>query len=297
MSDAGPAGAELGGIVEHSTGIDWVRTIIEDTAEARELADWADEQHRADEQQGSAARPYFFQGYKGWRTASVSHGWYQGALILESSSGAAGPTAIRLRRSTGRTTRLDAQVTVRLSAPRSDCAELSTLRSTERTEYRRSSQALTGLSSQSDGLCIGTVGRRTAPRYLRCYDKGVQSKAAPPGLVWRWELEAKYSLAGVLWQDFQRAQDVPSWCYRSVESQWKASGCSWPLPNSERLSSPLRPPKRPPAPAATLAAWLRATVAPTLPRVLRAYSTAELLELLGISHLAQPIPGRGDGPD
>lgn len=132
-------------------------------------------------------------------------------------------------------------------------------------------------------MCIGTVGRRTAHRYARVYDKGVESQAAPVGTMWRYEIEAKKTLARALWQDFQTTRDVPRWCYSSCERQWKRLGRSWLLPSADDPGAVVVGEGRGPAPAEALERWLTATVRPTVPRYVAHYGVARLLEVLGIS--------------
>lgn len=135
------------------------------------------------------------------------------------------------------------------------------------------------------------MGRRIDPRYLRVYDKGVETGTQPPGVLWRHELEAKGGLAEVLWNDLPAAPDLTTWCYATVEAQWKSSGCCWPLPASREPRPALKAPEKPPAAAVTLAAWLATSVAPTLPRVLAVYSPDELVRMLGLVGILQPCPG------
>lgn len=276
------------GIESVESGVDWITHIAERKSDVEYVTALAEEVGREDAAAGSKQRSFSFMGYRGWHHARVRLGHSYGKALVQSSGSAAEYIATRLRSSSGRTTRLDVQATIRLSRPHSSFASRSISWSLASRSPKSESRIRRGFSSDSSGLAIGTVGPRTAPRYLRVYDKGVQSGTADPGVLWRLELEAKYGLAEALWQEFKTTEDPAPWCYGSLEAQWKSSDSPWLLPKSSDQRSALRAPKREPAPAVVLAGWLRTTVAPTLPRVLAVYSVGELLEVLGLSDLAMP---------
>lgn len=114
------------------------------------------------------------------------------------------------------------------------------------------------------------------------YDKGVESKAMPPGYLWRMELEAKRTLAPALWTDLRNTTDVAEWCYNSLAEQWKRSGYSWPLTASTRGGEGIAVPSRAPTDSERLAQWLRVSVAPAVGRLLRKHSAAEVRRLLAL---------------
>lgn len=122
------------------------------------------------------------------------------------------------------------------------------------------------------------------------YDKGVEADTHKPGILWRVELEAKRDLAPKLWNRLRVETDAPQLCYASCAHAWKQSGLRWPLPRSSKGYAMPAAERREPAPAHALAAWLRTSVAPTIPRVLAAYTVTELLEMLGLTSHATPRP-------
>lgn len=275
-------------IARLESGVDWITFITRGRNDSDEVDEIAEEIKQRDLEQGSALKPFYFQGYRGWRTASCSRGYTQEGSLLLSSSSAADDILTRLVSCTGQMTRLDVQVTCELSRSRLGLERLATTRSTKSRQSPTRYPTRRGHSSWNDGSAIGMVGRRTKPRYIRCYDKGVESGTAAPGVKWRWEVEAKQGLADNLWRDYQTATDHRTWCYRSCESQWKRAGCSWHLPASSKLREAVGAGTKKEPQAHSLAAWLRTTVAPTLPRVLAVYDVAQLLEILGLAELATP---------
>jgi hypothetical protein len=282
------------GIQQIESGVDWITHIGESRKDIELMESLAVDIMREDTDNGSKARPFTFMGYRGWRTARTALGWHSGKALMQGTGNSAGTIATRLRASGGRTTRLDVQATVTLSQSRADFVTSSLKLRRDIPPSLRRSPPRRGQSSDSSGLRIGTVGPRTAPRYLRVYDKGVEKGDAPPGIKWRLELEAKQSLGEMLWRDFQTTEDVPGWCYASLEAQWRLSGCSWLLPRCSHQHCPPRAVREGPSDAVRIAAWLRTTVAPTIPRYLTVYSPAELVEVLGLTSLLSPIPSNHD---
>lgn len=272
-------------IQELEAGIDWI-TFYPEGAEAQQAAlALADEVQEADVANGSRRDRFHFDGRSGWRTASMGIGFGPKGPVLQSSSGAAESIATRLRPLAGRTTRLDVQVTCSLSKSVPHFATRSLSLSPGKREQRPSCRARIGLSSASDGSCIGTAGQRTDPRYFRVYDKGVEQDECNPGYKWRIELEAKKQLARRTWESFKETKDVQRWCYSWCEAHWKRLGLSWLLPESDALPVAVAAPRKMQPPAEAIERWLIASVRPTVPRYVRHFGVQRLLEALDISHL------------
>jgi hypothetical protein len=147
------------------------------------------------------------------------------------------------------------------------------------------------------------VGRRTARSYVRIYDKGVESNLAPPGIVWRIEVEAKQSHARELWQQNQSNLRRPEWCAQYSVESLISQGCSWPFGpfTEERLDVRLGRNER--TTPTKLAAWLVLSVRPVIQRLLAVYSATELQTMLGLSDAvastgkdnARPVPLQHEG--
>jgi hypothetical protein len=121
------------------------------------------------------------------------------------------------------------------------------------------------------------------------YDKGVESKLAPRGKLWRVELEAKGQHARKLWEDYGSSLNNPNFCARYVASSVKRSGSRWPFEELATSDVDIRLGKKEETTAGRLAVWLAQTVAPALPRLLTVFTVAELLEILKLSDVAAPI--------
>jgi len=133
----------------------------------------------------------------------------------------------------------------------------------------------------SDGAYCGTVGSRTSRSYVRLYDKGVESQTEPPGVYWRYEVEAKRDLAGSLWKELKEAADPTSYCQSVCERSARSLGLRWPSTLRPDLK-PMPPvPKIEPADVTRTLAWLRKTVRPSILRLREAVGDDALLSALG----------------
>lgn len=294
MSPTACGQPEDNGIVSVRAGVDWVTVIADGREKTDALVAAVVPLGRLERAAGAPVKPFRFMGYEGQQCGAVRLGFKGADAVAQLSGELCNDSWTSLVSCGGRTTRLDLQTTVRLSASLPEFGRRLLKASTTSTRRRPQYRPRIAYSSDTSGLAIGTVGRRTNAAYARVYDKGIEQKSAPLGTLWRVELEAKQHLAGSLWQMIQTAEDVPAWCYGICESQWKSWGLRWRLPASSDLPAIPRAPGKRVAPAHTLAAWLRSSVSPTLPRVLTMYTVAELLEMLGIDHLARP---REEGPN
>jgi DNA relaxase NicK len=80
----------------------------------------------------------------------------------------------------------------------------------------------------TNGSFTGEIGARTSQTFLRVYDKGVEEGSAPPGVVWRAELELKGARAVNTCHELLRKDDSASYSYSAVSSSLLARGGWWP---------------------------------------------------------------------
>jgi hypothetical protein len=281
-------------VVQRSAGIDWCTRILDEGAAIREGEALALRLMQESHERKEEPRRWSWMGFNGWMIPSLRVGWSRTSMCLQTSGEPAASIYPLLRRLPGRTTRLDVQTTVRLS--RSERAFGTRFLRRVATTHRPPPQSspIVQRTKGTDGLWLGRVGRRTGERFVRVYDKGVESGKADAGILWRVELEAKKGLAEELCRKVPEGEDAAEWCLSTCRAQLRSAGFCWPsvvsCGSGERVSAPAQPP----APAHTLIAWWRHSVAPTVPRVLEVYDVAAVLEALGLSEVAQPKEVSGD---
>lgn len=214
-------------------------------------------------------------------------------MLWESSSDRAVDTMAFMEPSSGYCLRCDLQTTVKFSSslPLFGTSLIGYSQGTTPIPLR--SQIQRGVSTQTTGLWLGTVGRRTSSTFLRVYDKGIESKTAPQGMVWRVEVEAKNTHSRKLCQDHLSSLRDPRFCASYVASSVTRLGLRWPFSELASLPVDVRLGRKERSTAGQLAIWLTHTVRPTIPRMLSVFTVAEILEMLNLSDVAAPI-GKGN---
>lgn len=271
---------------KETAGIDWYRTILEEPDRVEAARAMAVELQRRDAEGGEKVGPWSFQGYEGMMSPSIRWGINREKMLWETSGAVASYTLAPMRSFTGRTTRIDLQVTAEFLKPvpafGTQCMRLE-----EMTHHHLPpSHRRIGFSTLNRGSWCGTVGKRTRPRFFRLYDKGVESRTAAPNVKWRLELEAKYDFARQLDAELLCQSDVPRWAYKRLVPLWKSSGFTWPSDEDDEPLGALLP-VDPPLPSLfDQLEWIERTVKPVVSRMKMVCSPTELLRTLGLEDVA-----------
>lgn len=271
-----------------TAGLDWFRWKMRHAGKDSPTMDHILTIQQEDYQRGEKVEPWSFQGFRGWKSPSIRYGLKDLELIWESSGETTHSTLIRMPPSSGVAKRLDLHTTLTFSSPQEEFGEQCLKYSTPMPSPPPSNTPLVGRSRRTDGLYCGTVGKRTHPRYWRVYDKGIESRSAPKGHVWRLELEAKGTLAEELCKTYRDQLTDPTFCAQYCVSSWRAQGHSWPVGFRIDEVHVVDAPRKPPSSITGLMFWAMQSVRPVTQRLLRVYSVAEVLEALGLSGVASP---------
>lgn len=262
-----------------SAGCDWL------TATARRVA--ANEPFHElgmmlleeEAESGNDIRQWKWMGYHGRATNSLRVGVRRDSWLLSLSSEVARSHWREVYALADNVSRLDVQATVEL-----DQAHPSIVRELhgEATAQRRRTGRPTNYTLLSSTISGDTlyVGQRSSDRYLRCYDKGVESRCAPAGKLLRYECEFKRGPAravassmyqspedtayatGVISEHFlRRGLRVPSSC---EEGRWDASSLT-------------------PADVDRKLLWLGRAIAPTVRFLLDRGRSQDVLRALGLA--------------
>lgn len=276
-----------------TAGVDWFRYKVEHPDHIHPTMEAIRELQCNDAERASAVKPWRFQGYEGLATDSIRWGKRGGLVLWESSGARAADTMGFMAPSGGSALRIDLQVTFKFSTSQPHLGTSLMPSSQATTPTRRHRPIRVGLSTATDGLWLGTVGRRTSPSYIRVYDKGVESKLAAPGLIWRVEVEAKNTHSRELCQTHLSSLANPKFCASYVASSLTRLGSHWPWPELAKLPVDVKLGRKEETTAGKLACWVKHTVGPTIPRLLTVFTVAEVLEMLNLSAVAVPT-GRGN---
>jgi hypothetical protein len=269
-------------------GVDWYRYRTRQFSDTRTLLDAIRDLQQKDYEAAGKVQRWHFQGYSGWRSETIRYGERDGKLIWESSGSRAASTLDLSELCTGQASRIDLQATVCLSTPQPGFGT-SLLESITRTSnLSRRTPIRLGQHTETSGLWLGTVGTRTHHSYLRVYDKGVESKLAPSGKMWRVELEAKHQHAAQLCLKHQQDLKDPSFCANYSVRYLQSLGSSWPFGKLGDTAPDVDVGRSPHSTPGKLASWLILSVRPAVHRLLNVFTVAEVLEMLDLSAVATP---------
>lgn len=125
------------------------------------------------------------------------------------------------------------------------------------------------------------LGRRTSDAYLRLYDKGVESHEQAYHGAWRYELEAKGTLAPQYSAALLASDSESSLLAGMVAQAFECRGVlpSWDAPVGGVVPRPLRPPTD----DDRRLAWLASQVKPAVDRLIRDGRRDDALRALGLS--------------
>jgi hypothetical protein len=171
-------------------GVDWITATRKRDNHFFELANFADLIMCQQVNSGDKCESWQFQGYKGFQAGPVRWGHGTHGAIAVFSGQLAATVIDRVAKLADHISRLDYQVTV--------LDETFTMDPTEAywdvanglpltTGYPPN---LTRIQDRKGGRTI-SVGDRASAKYLRCYNKHVESKGDYPKGSWRFELELK----------------------------------------------------------------------------------------------------------
>lgn len=270
-------------------GIDWFRWRTAEFNDTKPLIEAIYGIQERDRARASNIRRWSFQGYRGWQTDSIRWGQREGKVLWESSGSQARDMLDLSEVCTGYALRIDTQITLALSEPLPSFGTCLLGSTTPISTSPRRTRTHFGVATATNGLWLGTVGKRTGPSYLRVYDKGVESRCAAPGLLWRIEMEAKHHHARKLWELNRENLKRPEFCASYSVQSLTSRGFSWPFGTLDGESHDVSAGPKQRSTVQSLAAWLVLSVRPAISRMLTVFTVAELLQMLGLSDVAAPI--------
>jgi replication initiation factor len=171
-------------------GVDWITATRKRDNHFYELANYADRLMLQQVNSGDKCESWAYQGYNGFQAGPVrwGHGVH-GAIAIFSGPLAANVIA-RVAKLADHISRLDYQVTVLDDTFTIDPTEEYWSATASGPETMAATPNLQRIQDRRGGRTI-SVGDRASAKYLRCYNKYVESKGDYPKGAWRFELELK----------------------------------------------------------------------------------------------------------
>lgn len=268
--------------------MDWFRYRIDDPEVIRHAVEIAREIQAEDVAAGSKEWAWKLPPYYGTRTRRLGWGIAAGRMMWETSGREAPHTWTLLPSSGGKATRVDLQMTLRLSRPHPCLWERLAPREATTRQFRLPSGTPCRVEQGANGLSVFRVAPRDDPEHWRWYDKGAEAKSDVHGHRWRGELELKKTQAERIVCQHRADLMNPEWCGSYVASRWLSSAGLWPFSKDAEARAPLRGEPKPVPNVDALRDWLQSSVAPCIQRLKRVVTPAELLEWVGLDDVCEP---------
>jgi hypothetical protein len=274
----------MNGVKEVTAGVDWltVRTDHHWTGGELLRLTWA----ILEEQTGNlpAPREASLNGYHGWRAGPLGFMVKEERSLLSLAGIMAQKYLKRVAEIEVTATRLDLAVDVALFDAKPEAALryaqlIREEQAGERTGYKSSLTLITG----SDSGSTLYLGKRAGRMFGRLYDKGIQSKTAHGGLLWRYEVEYKQDAARSAFAGLLETERQRDYILRLVHRHFRDRGVP-PLFLALAPAKPLERYKEETTPIEQLD-WLSRQVKPTIGRLRIAGYEEEVYNSLGL-----PVP-------
>jgi len=275
------------GVKKFAVGVDWLTVTTPTDKQGFVLYDIAREYWK---QNGATSVEWRNKWYEGRTALGCTWGFGTYGWLLMASGEAAPYVWKKGLLSKSRITRIDLQVTAELDRPVPNLPEdwYNDIRRQRKYTQRRQY----GLIQNTGGGQTLYAGSRQSAQYGRFYDKGVESKSAGSGKLYRYEVELKKPLAGSL-ADYL-ITSLQDGIYPEKELLWYVY--NWWL---DRGVVPVFNPKKTDLIKLTAIkvttdndkklAWLKNQVAPTVGKLIDAGLEDDILDALGLKILLDRI--------
>lgn len=277
--------------VVFSSGMDWLTCTAKSGRSSLELERVADAEIENQRASGVNVVPQSWLGFEGYKLEGLYFGRRDKDVMLCLSGSMAhdlGPLAIQ---SATNISRLDLQVTICSNGEVLELARnaWSQLKSADHPSHRPRSFSFIVGHPVGQTLYINS---RASDNFARIYDKGVESKLCPAGMMWRYEVEFKRKVSKqeslALAPSQQLAADV---CDR-VHSWLTSRGVEppWPAPSSYVDISRARGPAD-----RDVLTWFNKSLSVSIGKAITQYGLVTVLESLGLHTRVEPKVRRDYG--
>lgn len=191
-----------------SLGVDWLSVTAHPGASATSLHQLAHVLLEEEVSVGMERSSWSSQGYKGERAGGVLVGSRDDGTMVTLTSRTARGHWKKVAGLAENVTRVDVQTTATTEGEEIPVARL--LHEDRKDAPKRAGRPITGRYIEgTDGGSTCYFGAPSSDKQARVYDKGVESEIAPPGHVWRWEVQLRreYARSGTLWLLNHRSEE------------------------------------------------------------------------------------------
>lgn len=269
-----------------SSGIDWITVTSTTRKSCVSMADKAAQLVKYEVQSGNIRKPWGMSGFTGWKAGSIQFGKRDDELMVRLGSKLAHDNWRYFYALADNCSRIDIECTTRTDA---DACRRVRWHWKEATRYQqqRARQAFVGHYSGNDKSETLYLGRRISDVFGRIYDKGRQSGLDHYQNSVRYEIELKGNRARQTAIELFEEESESLAVSMRVAGFLRKRGVVLPRRWASYYHSGSA---RPACDRDRLLAWLSKTIRPSAIALASSGGIQEVLDALGLTHLAQPIP-------
>lgn len=269
-------------------GIDWLSATVPPGAKSPAFFDLWNTIALAQHHAGNDLKPWRWNGYEGHTIGHAAYGTRPDGAYMRLSAGASAVWWRDAFEIAGRAARLDVQVTVDQVRAGRDLAREAKLMANAGPPRRGRPVEWSYTQTRSKGATC-YVGSRTSASFARLYDKGAEAKIGHLTGLWRYEVETKDERAGAVARAISRQREPDKAATGIVYHAFNRQGvrpvfappADTPIVEHERDESDDERRLR----------WLKEHVSITVNRLRANGLETEVLNALGLSHVAKSTPG------
>lgn len=218
-------------VIIKSVGPDWLTVTATSESSSEPLLRFANEVKEVYLGEGHISTKWAGLGYLGWKCGPLHCGArLENELIVILTGLSSLDWASEVPATEGKVTRFDLQVTVLLSDPVPNLAEVVYAKLSRENELRERKRTLKLIKSNTGQTVY--VGHRRNAVMLRLYDKSPEIDGAKEGQYWRYEVEYKKKSAGRAYAKWLGHSNRPAYTASLVWKEFEKRG-SAPLFNPE----------------------------------------------------------------
>jgi hypothetical protein len=266
-------------------GVDWITATATTKTSKQKLWNCGMRLMKDEHRQGNEKRVFEWRGYSGLKSGGVSVGTRDDSSIVRISGGLARAHFAEVYRCCTNVTRLDQQVTVRSDRHPQKVIADAYRRALKTSKKSKHGPQVTILKS-SNGTSTVYLGARVSEKFGRVYNKGEESQLPVFDGCVRYEYEAKGDQAMLEIKHLMSSQSLDhaiherlSWFIKARTGRHK-----WMLANPQTIVL-----HRPSRDYARSLEWLRASVSPTVRRLIVAGYAEQVRNCLSIEELDQAL--------
>lgn len=206
-----------------SAGVDWLTCSREDVKPGDEWDELATSLLHGSLEDGERVRLATWMGYAGLKSATMFYGWLARRSVVWMSGPHTPAHTCQLIQLASNVSRIDLQLTVEHTPADTSLGRINYRRAAS-YEGRPGCKPIVSEIHDTHHAHTVAIGSRISDQYGRHYDKGVESKLAAPGTIWRYEVEYKRGRAKKIAEQIALSSKVPEVAARTVWRWWASRG-------------------------------------------------------------------------